>query len=556
MVSMPWHVMLGSLLAAWAGLAPVMGGQPADPDEKILRDGSVATDGPGLLTFFRERTLTPERRAELDRLIRQLGSPSYKERQEATRKLPRRGRLALPLLRKALASSDIEVVRRAQQCIEKIEQGPGAGLPQAAVRLLVRRKPAGAVVVLLRFLPSADDELLEEEIAAALATLGVHNGKADRELTAALADPEPVRRAAAASVIGRLPDARQRALVRPLFEDRDPQVRFQAAQAFFMARDRAALPALVELLRDAPLAVAWRAEALLLAVAGERAPEGTPGTSAGERKKWHDAWAGWWRDHGSKLEIPKLDEVQPARGLTLVAEGHQSNSVWEYGRDGKERWTLTDVRYPMDLRPLQAGRVLVAECDAHRVTERDSKGQVLWEQKVTGNPLACQRLPSGNTLIATHQSIAEFTRKGKEVFSLGTGGDTLCDALKLPTGRVLWVNTRGELREITVPAGREVKKIELARRATVGTDWYHLEPLPGGRLLVASHSDGRVLEVDGGGRILWQCTVAQAYSATRLANGNTLVGRAEGCELVEVDRKGKTVHKRRLKGYLCRVRHY
>jgi hypothetical protein len=550
------RILLGVLvLGAWAGLT-VADKAADEADDKLLRDAGIATDGPGLLEFFRTRTLTPARRAELEELIRQLGSRSYNQRKKASRELLARGRIALPLLRQALKNSDLEVVRRAEGCIAGIEQGPGAGLPPAAVRVLARRRPEGAAAALLQFLPSADDELVEEEITTALGTLGVKQGKAGAELVAALRDPEPLRRTAAAAVVGRLADARQRAPVRPLLQDADPKVRYHAAEALLTAGDKEAVPALVGLLRDAPQEIAWRAEGLLLHVAGTRAPQVTAdATDAAGRKKWHAAWAGWWQTHGAKLEVPRLGEVPRALGLTLVAEGHGSNQVWgEYGRGGKASWTMANVSYPMDVRALPGGRILVAECDARRVTERDVQGKILWEQKTTGMPLAAQRLPNGNTLIATHRNVAEYTRAGREVFSY-TPGDTICDALKLPSGRLLCVNTRGEVRELTVPAGKEVKKIELAKRPTVGTDWYHLEVLPGGRLLVASHSDGRVLEIDPVGKVLWQCRVPQAYAATRLPNGHTLVGRAEGKELVEVDRKGNTVSRKTLKGYLCRVRY-
>src|SRR5262249_31724325 len=156
---------------------------------------------------------------------------------------------------------------RVEECIAMIEGAAGAGLPQAAVRVLARRRPPAAADVLLRFLPAAQDEQVEVEITTALAVLGVDGGKAGPELRAALRDPEPLRRAVAAAVIGGLRDPGQRTLVRALLQDPDLTVRFQAAQALFSAREKAALPVLVALLRDGPPNLAFQAESLLLHVA-------------------------------------------------------------------------------------------------------------------------------------------------------------------------------------------------------------------------------------------------------------------------------------------------
>jgi hypothetical protein len=59
--------------------------------------------------------------AELRRLIEQLGSPSFSEREEATAALDAAGEPALPGLRSAATSDDAEVRRRAADLVRKIE---------------------------------------------------------------------------------------------------------------------------------------------------------------------------------------------------------------------------------------------------------------------------------------------------------------------------------------------------------------------------------------------------------------------------------------------------
>jgi hypothetical protein len=46
--------------------------QARDADEELLREHKVATDGPGLVGFFRARTLRPEDEKHVAKLVRQL----------------------------------------------------------------------------------------------------------------------------------------------------------------------------------------------------------------------------------------------------------------------------------------------------------------------------------------------------------------------------------------------------------------------------------------------------------------------------------------------------
>src|SRR6202011_3041700 len=103
-------------------------------------------------------------------------------------------------------------------------------------------------------------------------------------------------------------------------------------------------------------------------------------------------------------------------GLTLSIE-FNTGRVWECGRDGKPRWEVTNLAGPMEAQVLPGSRVLIAESRGHTVTERDFKGNVLWEKKLGADPTGCQRLPNGNTFVSTYSSVMEFGRDGKEVYS-------------------------------------------------------------------------------------------------------------------------------------------
>src|SRR4051812_2563080 len=87
-----WRHTMSSFLTALALLIA----QPADTElsraEKTLKDADIATDGPGLLAFFKARTPTPADRQRIAKLVPQLGDESFDVRDQASKELIAAGR--------------------------------------------------------------------------------------------------------------------------------------------------------------------------------------------------------------------------------------------------------------------------------------------------------------------------------------------------------------------------------------------------------------------------------------------------------------------------------
>jgi hypothetical protein len=548
-------VILGvfTVVLAWIGVHPLYAADPpADADEELLKRANVGTDGAGLLGFLRKRTLTDTDRQGLETRVRELGSPSFRIRERATWELIATGSPALAFLRRALDMPDAEVVRRAQQCIAEIDKGPGSALPAAVIRLLARRHPAGSVTALLGYAPFADDDTVEDEILAALGTLAVHQGKVDPEIVAAAKDVQLARRGAAAYLLGRWGSPAERTAARVLLKDDEVKVRLRAAKGLVASREKVAVPVLVDLLGTSSVAIAWEAEELLCRIAGEQAPKESLGNATPEtRRKCQNAWAAWWREQGPKVDLAKLDEGEHLLGLTIVAEPF-SQRVWECGPDGKRLWEVTNLQSPWDAQSLPGGRVLIAEYQGQRVTERDLKGNVLWEKRITsGTPNCCQRLSNGNTFITTNQTILEVDRKGNEVYSHNPGENLyIVGAIKQRDGRVVCGTSQGVAVFQHNGAGKDWKMTRIGNLQS----WCRVEGLANGRFLVAIPSEDKVLEMDATGKVLLNWAVPGAASAVRLPNGHTLVGCSRNNRVVELDRNGKTIWEKAGEGQPWRVR--
>src|SRR5262249_25087962 len=153
---------------------------------------------------------------------------------------------------------------------------------------------------------------------------------------------------------------------------------------------------------------------------------------------------------------------------------------------------LRNVGGAFDARVLPGGRLLLAEYNLRRVTERDLQGNVLWEHVLRHSPLQAQRLPRGNTLVATNYQATEGNRSGKVVFSWADKGGDVFSAQRLPGGLTLVGLYSGVLLWLD-RQGKEVRRVEIepSRRGLVS-----IEVLPSGRLLIPLPSSNRVAEYD------------------------------------------------------------
>jgi len=128
-------------LVLWSAPVPAADAEQLIADEKALQAAKVGTDGPSLLEFFRKRTLTDADRDRVLALIQKLGDDSFVVREQAQAELIKLENLAVALLRRAVAeNSDIEIVRRSEQCLKQIDRSPTTTLAGPAARSCWRSK--------------------------------------------------------------------------------------------------------------------------------------------------------------------------------------------------------------------------------------------------------------------------------------------------------------------------------------------------------------------------------------------------------------------------------
>jgi DNA-binding beta-propeller fold protein YncE len=324
-------------------------------------------------------------------------------------------------------------------------------------------------------------------------------------------------------------------------------VRMRVALALALARDKDGVPVLIDLLPVLPGEHVGQVEDTLYQLAGDTAPEVSLGTEAADKKKCRDAWAAWWKVNAGRVDLARLTS-HPLLGFTVICD-IGNGRVYEVDRAGKERWSITGLNTPSDAVVLPGNRVLISEYQVNRVSERDFKGNILWQKGLNDNPINVQRLPNGNTFIATDSYVVEVDRSGKELYTLRNvpmfhaayrmrNGPIVC---LTPNNQCVLMDTTGKtLASFASNHGNH----NLAG----------LDVLPNGHILVTQMNQGKVVEFDSTGKSLAEVSAPGVRTATGLPNGHVLAASQGNQRVFEVDRSGKIVWEVKGAGPVLRAR--
>jgi hypothetical protein len=521
-----------------AALLPAAAPRPADEDEKLLRANGLPTDGPGLLDYLRKRIASPLSEERLRQLIEQLGDDTFARREEASQQLLLLGRAARPQLRAALTHADPEVRARAGRCLRQIgNDGASTRVLAAAMRVVGRRAPPGAAAMLVQQMPALAAEPVAPAAREALAALAVRGGKADPAVVAALADANPQRRHASALALLAAGGGDALPALRRRLADDDRDLRLDVALGLARLREKEAIPVLIAEL-DRPFTPRYgQAEEVLARLAGDKAPA-LADAEANTRREYRKAWERWWKEAGPTADLSVLDDRDGLVGRTVVVLLDE-NQILDLDADNKVRWKIDGVQMVLDVQPLPGDRVLLAEYNGRRVTERTSKGAVVWEVR-SDEPLTAQRLANGHTLIATKDGLTEVDRDGREVFQYAApAGTAIMRARKLLAGDVLLISQVGGQTQFVRldPYGQEVRRFNV----DVGTSGGRLDVTRSGNVLIPEMYSNRVVEYDPHGRPVRSLPIEQPIACVALPNGNVVVTSMTQKRAVELDRENKEV---------------
>jgi HEAT repeat protein len=518
-------VAIGIVFCAITGVAANSG------DDDLLKAARIGTDDAELLGYFRRRTVSDSERQRILELIRQLGNDAYAVRERAANDLIEVGLPAVGLLRQGKNDPDIEIARRCERCLQRIESVPTTKLSAAVARTVAKRRPIGSAAVLLAYLPFADDEVVAEELRDTLAAVALRDGRPDPALLAAVDDPVPIRRAAAGEALVRTNVPAALTAARRLLADREADVRLRVALALVThAKDRQAVRPMIQLLAEVPQSTAWRIEETLIRLAGDAAPTVALGGNEAARQKCRDAWLAWWEKDGEAVDLAKLEGAAPTLGYTLIVARNQSNlsgKVFEVNAAKEILWQIDGLTLPMDAIVIGKDRVLIAEQNAQRVSERDFRGNPVWTKSIPpvrgiqSLPIGLQRLPNGNTLIVCRSHVLEWDAEQRSVgkpYERPQPGQDIVAATKLRNGELIVLTNQGNC----IRLDKDGKKLsESSPNGQSFVPFGYIDALPTGNVLVTQQNT--IAELDAEGKQVSSLPAIRPTAVQRLSNGNTLI---------------------------------
>lgn len=558
----------------WIFLAPivlvtlVVPARPADDEEKkqlekdlaTLKAASLDTDTKALVSTVKKRTVSEETRGKVAALIKLLGAEEFDDREKAYEDLIEMGAAARPQLTAALKNPDLETRKRARKALDKIGSvATDADLLPALARVLVSRKPDGVAELLLNFLPSIEEAKTAEDVAVVLAQVAKDkNGKVDPALLAALEDKKyPIKRWAAGSALARGALKEQRDAVLKLLEDDNSGVRLHVAVAL-AEKDKEGVVALCKILATGSGEEIETAEEHLQAIADSQAeaneklydkapkrPDQIDDAKA--KKRWSQDWEGWWKEASAKVELSKVDFKGAGHSYILVGVNAYNNNKTRYtGRlleldsKGKAKWELDDLMQPVYASKVRRDRVLVCEQGGNKVVEYDVKTKkAVWTKSLSGGqPVACERLPNGNTLIVTRNELMEVDRDGKSVKTVTRQSYDILTGGRHKNGTYTLITTNGTIYRYDS---------SMKETGNTVTNRYLTSPakcayLPNGGLVLPDYSMRKIREYDKDGKQVLEVDANYPMAVSKLPNGNYVyLSRINQQGMFEITKEGKSV---------------
>lgn len=577
------------LMAAATTPSVVVAAEPARPtpsfDEHTLLVAGASLQPADLITALNATSGSDGDFGRVRELAGQLGDETFTTRERAARALSLLGPAALPALREVARGDDAHAARAASDLIVAAEARQASHIPATRVRVLARVSTEAAFAALLRHLPFAENDGVEEEIYYGIDSQVARNDKLRPLLLRALNDELPARRALGACVLGRIGSADEKKQVSRLLTDRDTIVRLRAAQGLLACGDTIGLPALASLLKDAPLPIARQAEELLWYAAGDGGPETFLGKgTAAERVRCGEAWTAWVTGAGREEELKKR-VLRPSRpGLVWLCEsnpawvenppaGHDKKSNWAYrfwltGCDGRTRYSFETtemlsgpIRCSDDGSIVCLQRFQKGEDGAYRFVAIGPDGVVTWRSEAVATPIAVGHRVAGGAMVFYSDGDRKLLSSSGNIRHLSTVDDArgkypiqfdnlgrLVAHEMLPNGRVaasLFPNAagRGTVAGVQVAAQeKQDANREAPQHAPVD-----VELLEDGGALVSLRRGGPIVRYDAAGKVVWETRFSGKLSGSRqLRNGNLLVAGltrpdAEQYGLFELDAAGHVV---------------
>jgi hypothetical protein len=201
---------------------------------------------------------------------------------------------------------------------------------------------------------------------------------------------------------------------------------------------------------------------------------------------------------------------------------------------------------------------LIAEYLGSQVTERDLKGDIKWEYRCGGNPIAVQRLANGNTFIVMQARLVEVDRNKNVVWSFQRPQPDIVRARKAPNGDVVLIHHNNFVGNINSTClridGQTKATLKSFNCQAIQMFYGSIDVLPNGNILIPHYQQQNTREYDANGNVVKTFNLNWPNSVQRLPNGHTLITSYSGRQVVEFDENRSQVATQPVDGLVFNAR--
>ena len=315
------------------------GGWPEDEvhywDDIIIKKSGISTNPKDIQTWLQSRIPNVTNGIKASKWVIDLGNDSFEVREHASRELLKLNNLAIFELKKAIKSKDIEVAKRASDCLEQISPHESIALKTAIIRLLGKSNPELVFEYFAKVVDTPELDILTSEALLDAFSITI---KSNPTLVRKLED-----RSQSKDIKSRILIARVLAIGNPngiafrkLSTDDQSIVKANALLSLLLEKDKKAIGLLISLLPELKtnqlMPIAGLLNELIQDQASEKELSKEKPSAVELQKLFASAWEG--KNASTNLDTFTFNQLLPKRILASLAEPNRSGKICSLNPDG------------------------------------------------------------------------------------------------------------------------------------------------------------------------------------------------------------------------------
>ena len=315
------------------------GGWPEDEvnywDDLIIKKSGISTKPKDIQNWLQSRIPNVTNGIKASKWVIDLGNESFEVREQASRELLKLNNLAIFELKKAIKSKDIEVAKRASDCLQQISPHESIALKTAIIRLLGKSNPELVFEYFSKIADTPELDLLTSEALLDAFSITI---KSNPTLVQKLEDFSQSN-----DIKSRILIARALAIGNPngsafrkLLTDDQAIVKVNALLALLQEKDKKAIGLLITILPELKtnhlMPIAGLLNELIQDQASEKELAKEKPSAVELQKLFASAWNG--KNASTNLNTYTFNQLQPKRILASLAETNLSGKICSLNPDG------------------------------------------------------------------------------------------------------------------------------------------------------------------------------------------------------------------------------